>query len=87
MYSSSRRIGDIELIRAVECKSGPVGADEIDSFHAKLILVRKDFPSAMGSIVSGLTFTDAVRAHAASVGIHLIIFRDLSANLLDGHAR
>jgi RNA polymerase sigma factor (sigma-70 family) len=81
-----RRIGDIELIRAVECKSGPVGADEIDSFHAKLILVRKDFPSAMGSIVSGSTFTDAVRAHAASAGIHLILFRDLSAQLLDGHA-
>ena len=81
-----RRVGDIEIIRAVECKSGPVGADHIDSFHAKLLLVRKEFADANGTIVSGSTFTDAVRSHAAAVGIKLILFRDLSVQLFDGYA-
>jgi DNA-directed RNA polymerase specialized sigma24 family protein len=66
--------------------SSPQFPSSIDSFHAKLVLVQKDFPSAIGTIVSASTFTDAIRSHASSAGIHLVLFRDLSAQLFDGHS-
>lgn len=81
----TRRLADLTIYRAIEAKSGPVGADEIDAFTAKLQLVRIEYPSAIGTIVSGSTFTAAVAAHAAAVGIQLTLFRDLAAQLFDGN--
>lgn len=81
-----RKLADLNIYRAIECKSGPVKAEDIDSFCAKLALVKKDYPAALGTIVSGSTFTDAVTSHAHAVGIQLTLFRDLAAQLFDGHA-
>ena len=78
--------GDMKIQRAIECKAGPVVADHIDSFVAKLRLVRSEYPAAQGTIVSGASFTDAVTAHAAREGIQLTLYRDLAARLFDGHA-
>lgn len=79
------RLGDLTVHRAIECKAGPVKTDHIDSFIAKLQLVRLEFPSAIGTIISASTFTDAVKSHAAKIGIKLTFYRDLQAQLLDGH--
>jgi Restriction endonuclease len=81
----TRRVGDLVIHRAIECKVGLVVAQHIDEFVAKLRLVRKEFPAAIGTIVSGLSFTPAVAAHAAAEGIQLTVARDL-AQLIDGHA-
>src|ERR1035438_9949603 len=43
------RFGDMTLFRAIECKSGPVTADHMDSFVAKLRLVRDEYPSVHGT--------------------------------------
>jgi RNA polymerase sigma factor (sigma-70 family) len=80
------RFGDLVVYRAIECKSGTVGADEIDSFVTKLRLVRSDYPSAIGTVISLASFTAAVKAHAAREGIQLTLFRDLAAQLFDGQA-
>jgi RNA polymerase sigma factor (sigma-70 family) len=79
------RFGDLIVHRAIECKLGPVNVDDLDAFIAKLRLVRRDYPSAQGTIVSAVSFSDAVAAHAHQEGIALTLFRDLSAQLLDGH--
>jgi hypothetical protein len=78
--------GDMRIQRAIECKAGPVLADHIDSFVAKLRLVRTEYPATHGTIISGASFTDAVTAHAAREGIQLTLYRDLAAQLFDGHA-
>ena len=80
------RFGDLTVHRAIECKVGAVKAEEIDSFIAKLRRVRRQYPAAQGTIVSGLSFTDAIKAQAAEEGINLTLFRDLSAQLFDGHS-
>ena len=82
----SRRLGDINITRAIECKSGQIGIPELDNFLIKLNLVRKEYPSAQGTLVSGVTFTDAVYSHAAAIGIQLTSYRDLAAQLFDGNA-
>lgn len=82
----TRRMGDLTIHRAIECKVGQVVAQHIDEFVAKLRLVRKDFPAAIGTIVSGVSFTPGVAAHAAAEGIQLTVARDLAAQLIDGHA-
>lgn len=82
----TNRLGDLTIYRAIECKAGTVKSDDIDSFIAKLRLVRIEYPYAQGTIISGTDFTDAVSAHAAAEGIQLTLFRDLAAQLLDGHA-
>lgn len=78
------RFGDLVVQRAIECKVGPVGADEIDAFSTRLRLVRSEVPGAHGTIVSAVSFTDAVAAHAAREGIQLTMYRDLLRELLDG---
>jgi len=80
------RFGDLTIRRAIECKVGAVRADEIDSFIAKLRLVRREYPDAQGTIVSGLSFSDAIKSQAAQEGINLTIYRDLAAQILDGHS-
>jgi hypothetical protein len=80
------RFGDLTVHRAIECKVGAVKAEEIDSFIAKLRRVRREFPAAQGTIVSGLSFTDAIKTQAAEEGIILTLFRDLAAQLFDGHS-
>lgn len=80
-----RQLGDLTLLRAIECKAGPVLVDDIDVFLQKLALVRHQYPAAMGTLVSGVSFTDAVTAHANSAGVQLTLFRDLAGQLLDGH--
>lgn len=56
----SGRFSDLILQRAIECKAGPVKAEHIDEFIAKLRLVRREFPAAQGTIISGVSFTDAI---------------------------
>src|SRR3954469_7375678 len=56
----TRRIGDLVVHRAIECKAGPVRVVEIDEFLGKLRLVRREFPAVLGTIVSGVSFTDSV---------------------------
>lgn len=80
------RFGDLTIHRAIECKVGAVKAEEIDSFIAKLRRVRREFPAAQGTIVSGLSFTDAIKTQASEEGIALTLFRDLAAQLFDGHS-
>lgn len=80
------RFGDLIVHRAIECKVGPVKAEHIDSFIAKLRLVRREYPSAQGTIISSTSFTDAIKSQAAQEGIQLTLYRDLAAQLLDGHA-
>ena len=80
------RLGDLRIQRAIECKVGTVKAEHIDSFLAKLQLVRHEYPSATGTILSASSFTDAVASHAAKAGITLTLFRDLDAQLFDGHS-
>jgi RNA polymerase sigma factor (sigma-70 family) len=80
------RFGDLTLYRAIECKVGPVKADHLDSFIAKLHLVRREYPSAQGTIVSAVSFTDAITSQAAQEGVQLTLYRDLAAQLFDGHA-
>jgi DNA-directed RNA polymerase specialized sigma24 family protein len=82
----TRQIGDFTLQRAIECKATAVKAEHMDSFVAKLHLVRREYPSAQGTIVSGLSFTDAITAQAVQEGIQLTLYRDLAAQLLDGQA-
>ncbi|MGA2223909.1 MAG: hypothetical protein ABSH41_05645, partial [Syntrophobacteraceae bacterium] len=79
------RFGDLTVYRAIECKISPLKAEHIDSFIAKLRLVRREYPSAQGTMVSAASFTDAITAQAAQVGIQLTLFRDLAAQLFDGH--
>ena len=80
------RLGDLTLCRAIECKVGPVNADHIDSFIAKLHLVRAEYPTVQGSIISAVSFTDAIKSQAHREGIQLTLYRDLAAQLLDGHS-
>ena len=79
------RFGDLTLHRAIECKAGPVKAEHIDEFIAKLRLVRRGYPAAQGTIISGVSFTDAIAAQAVQEGIQLTLYRDLAAQLFDGH--
>jgi RNA polymerase sigma factor (sigma-70 family) len=79
------RFGDLTIHRAIECKAGDVNADHLDSFIAKLRLVHVEYPAVQGTIVSAGTFTDALKAHARTEGIQLTAYRDLAAQLLDGH--
>jgi hypothetical protein len=79
------RFGDLILHRAIECKAGAVRADDMDSFIAKLRLVRREFPSSQGTMVSPVSFTDAITTQAAQEGIQLTFLRDLMAQLFDGH--
>jgi RNA polymerase sigma factor (sigma-70 family) len=80
------RFGDMTIHRAIECKVGQVKSDHIDSFIAKLRMVQREYPGASGTIVSTISFTDAVATQAAQEGIHLTLYRDLAAQLFDGHA-
>jgi RNA polymerase sigma factor (sigma-70 family) len=80
------QFGDLKLQRAIECKTGVVNADDIDSFVAKMVLVRRDYPSAQGTLVATGGFTDAVTSHANAAGIGLVVFRDLEATLFDSHS-
>jgi len=82
----TRRLGDLQIYRAIECKSGQIGTTDLDIFINKLKLVKQEYPSAQGCLVSGVAFTDAVYTHAAAIGIQLTNYRDLSAQLLDGNA-
>lgn len=82
----SGHFGDLTVYRAIECKNGPVKADHIDTFIAKLRLVRREYPSAHGTIVSSVSFSDAITSQAAQEGIQLTLYRDLAAQLFDGHA-
>ena len=59
--------------------------DHIDSFIAKLRLVRAEYPDAQGTIIAASSFTDAIRSQAHREGIQLTLYRDLAAELLDGH--
>lgn len=79
------RWGDLVVLRAVECKSGDVTVRDIDDFLLKLRLVRREYPAASGTILTGVRFSDAVNAHAATEGITLTTYRDLAASLVDGH--
>ncbi|MBU1180625.1 MAG: sigma-70 family RNA polymerase sigma factor [Proteobacteria bacterium] len=79
------RFGDLIVYRAIECKTSSIKAEHIDSFIAKLRLVRREYPAAPGTMVSAVSFTDAITAHAAQEGIQLTLFRDLAAQLFDGH--
>jgi RNA polymerase sigma factor (sigma-70 family) len=78
--------GDMTIHRAIECKAGQVKAEHMDSFIAKLRMVRREYPSAIGTIVSAVSFTDAIAAQAVQEGIQLTLHRDLAARLFDGHA-
>lgn len=80
------RFGDMTLHRAIECKVGQVKSDHIDSFIAKLRLVQREYPAASGTIVSAVSFTDAVASQAAQEGIQLTLYRDLAAQLFDGNS-
>jgi len=80
------RFGDLVVHRAIECKAGAVVASDIDAFLTKLRLVRHDYPDALGTIVSGGSFTAAVKDHASIEGIQLTNVADLEASLFDGHA-
>jgi hypothetical protein len=40
----------------------------------------------LGAIVSAVSFTDAITSQAAQEGIQLTLYRDLSAQIFDGHA-
>jgi RNA polymerase sigma factor (sigma-70 family) len=77
-------LADLHILRAVECKAGLVVADDLDKFLLKLQLVRTKYPAIQGTLVGGLSFSDGVRSHAAALGIQLTLFRDLSAQILDG---
>jgi hypothetical protein len=77
-------LGDLRIRRAVECKAGDVKADDLDAFLQKLQLVKREYPDAIGTLVSGLGFTDQVAAHANGIGVKLTLFRDLSSQILDG---
>ncbi|MEQ1870654.1 MAG: pentapeptide repeat-containing protein [Vicinamibacterales bacterium] len=80
------RLGDLTVHRAIECKVGSVTAEHIDAFLLKLRLVRNDYPAVLGSIVSATGFSSGIRAQAAREGIQLTLFRDLEAELFDGHS-
>ncbi len=80
----TRKLGDLTIQRALECKAGGVSVDDLDRFVIKLGLVRLEYPAALGTLVSGAAFTDAVAAHAAKIGVQLTTFRDLSSHLFDG---
>lgn len=77
-------LGDFRIRRAVECKAGEVTSDDLDKFLLKFELVKKEFPDAIGTVVGGLSFTDQVRSHAEAVGLKLTLYRDLTAQILDG---
>ena len=81
----TRRLGDLTIHRAIECKSGQVVSNDLDVFLNKLRLVQREYPSAQGTLVSSLAFSGAVSSHSAAIGIQLTTYRDLSAQLLDGH--
>jgi hypothetical protein len=80
----SQRVGDLEIHRAIECKTGTVTVDHLDSFIAKLKLVRRLYPNSLGAIVGLGQCTPSVASHAASEGITFTQFRDLEAALIDG---
>lgn len=80
------RFGDLKVFRAIECKIGSVNAQHIDSFIVKLRLVRREYPSIQGTIVSATSFSDAIASQAAQEGIQLTLLRDLTAELFDGHS-
>lgn len=80
------KFGDLTIYRAIECKAGPVNTQHIDTFLNKYRLVQNEYPSVQGTIVSGVSFSDSVVSHANQIGIQLITYRDLTAQLFDGHA-
>ena len=77
-------LADLRIRRVVECKAGNVDTDDLDKFIIKLKLAKQEYPDVNGVIVSGLGFTDAVNSHAPSEAIQLTLYRDLSAQILDG---
>lgn len=81
----TRRLGDLTIYRAIECKSGQIVSSDLDVFLNKLKLVQGEYPSAQGTLISGVAFSDPVQSHAAAIGVQLTTYRDLSAQLLDGH--
>jgi DNA-directed RNA polymerase specialized sigma24 family protein len=81
----TQRLGDLQIHRAIECKLTVVTAEDLDIFLNKLKLVRREYPNALGGMVSLGQFTPSVASHAAREGITLTTFRDLEASLIDGH--
>jgi RNA polymerase sigma factor (sigma-70 family) len=79
-------LGDLQIRRAVECKAGEVTVEDLDRFLLKLDLVQREYPDSQGTVVGGLGFTDSVTSHATAKGVKLTLFRDLSAQILDGPA-
>jgi RNA polymerase sigma factor (sigma-70 family) len=77
------KLGDLQVRRAIECKAGGVNSDHLDRFLIKLELVKQEYPDALGTVVSGSSFTNEVRTHANAKGIQLTSYRELSAQILD----
>lgn len=77
------KLGDLQVRRAIECKAGAVTSEQLDRFLLKLELVRREYPDAHGTVVSGSSFTNEVRTHAAAKGVQLTSYRELSAEILD----
>ena len=77
------KLGDLQVRRAIECKAGGVTADHLDKFLIKLDLVKQEYPDALGTVISGASFTNEVRTHANTKGIQLTSYRELSAQILD----
>jgi RNA polymerase sigma factor (sigma-70 family) len=75
---------DLTIVRAIECKTSEVTADVLDRFLIKLSLVRLEYPSAHGTVITALGYTDAVAEHAAKAGIMILRFMDLASRAISG---
>ena len=78
-------LGDLTIYRIISCYLTEVGLNDLVVFQNKIDSIRQKYPSVIGTIVSGVSFSDIVSSNANKYhNIQLITFMELSSQLVDG---
>jgi len=78
-----QNIGTMTIPFIVECKFQQVTMEEVNTFHASLIIVKQEDPRYLGIMVSNTGFARNCRESAGKLGITCVLFADLSRSLID----
>lgn len=79
-------LGDVTVHRVVECLPFGGTVADIDRFAATLRHVRKEYPTATGTLVMGASLTPELAEQVQADGITLATLERLNAQLFDGRA-
>ncbi len=77
--------GDMTIYRVIDCVPGQVTVQHIDDLVRKLELMRREYPTAYGSIITGVSFIENIIDQSKALGIQIVTYTNLLAQLLDGH--